>query len=420
MQLRYGSGTIDFEISEKHFCGILESEKEKPASVEDLLKKAVTEPINAPRLGKLLRKNRPTDLVIIVSDISRSIANYKKILKFLVGEIVDAGVDEKNIHFIIAIGTHRTHTPEENKKLFGELFDEFEFIFHNCNKDLVTIGKTSTDLSIEVNKRARDADFVLLSGRVDFHYLAGFSGGRKSILPGISSYDTIRTNHSKLRREGVAPGELKNNIIAQEMAEALELFKPDYLVNVVETTERETSRIFFGNPVSAFEQAVEYFCSRRNQSINQLGDCVLVSAGGYPQDNNFYNSHKSLNLAIHSIKPGGSVILVARCQDGMGNEKFLKLMQEHNIDQLLNYPEEKIEIGGHRAFVTAKILKQYKVYVLSEISPKILKSIGFIPINKIEEGIENIKKETGDNFKLYIIPNGKTVLPVLKNQRRQL
>ena len=417
MKLKYGTSAITCNVPEKNLLAILEPKLDEPLKIEELLKSGITAPIGAPRLVKLLRRNRPKDFVILVSDISRSIANYQKILRFLIGEIVDAGVDEKNIHFIIAIGTHRLHTLEENKRLYGRLLDEFEFTFHNCHNELVRIGKTSTNLLVEVNRRAKEADFVILTGRVDFHYLAGFSGGRKSILPGISSYNTIRANHSKLCRPGVAIAELKNNIIAQELAEAAELFKPDYLVNVVETPTRKTSRVFFGNPRFAFEQAVEYFCTQRKQTITQPADAVLVSAGGYPYDKNFYNSHKSLNLAIRTLKPGGSIILIARCQEGIGNEKFLKLMQENNIDQLLDYPEDKIEVGGHRAFVTARILKEHKIYVLSELEPEIVKSIGFKPIIQLNDAIEEIKKESGNDYKLYIIPNGKTVLPVL-NQRR--
>ena len=417
MELKYGTGTITCNVPERNLLAVLEPKPDEPLRIEELLKSGVTAPIGAPRLVKLLRRNRPRDLVILVSDITRSIANYQEILRFLIGEIVDAGVDEKNIHFIIAIGTHRLHTPEENRRLYGRLLDEFEFTFHNCRNELVRIGKTSTNLVVEVNRRAREAEFVILTGRVDFHYLAGFSGGRKSILPGISSYNTTRANHSKLRRPGVAIAELKNNIIAQEMAEAAELFKPDYLVNVVETPTRKTSRVFFGNPIFAFEQAVEYFCTQRKQTITQPADAVIVSAGGYPYDKDFYNSHKSLNLAMRALKPKGSIILIARCQEGFGNMKFLKLMQENSIDRLLGYPEDKIEIGGHRAFVTARILKEHKVYVLSDLEPETVKSLGFKPITELNDAIEKIKGEHGNDYKLFIIPNGKVVLPVL-NQRR--
>ena len=121
-------------------------------------------------------------------------------------EIVDAGIDEKNIEFVVALGTHRKHTPQENKLLYEALFSDFRFSFHDCHNNLISIGRTSTGLEVQVNKRVRNADFVIATGKINFHYMAGFSGGRKAILPGISSYETIKSNHCKLRRDGVTLG----------------------------------------------------------------------------------------------------------------------------------------------------------------------------------------------------------------------
>ena len=419
MDLRYGKGSISFETP-PGLLGIIEPRPVTIQPVDDLLKESTMKPVSGQRLKGILRRNKPGHVVIVVSDITRKIAQYEQILRFLVAELVSAGIDEKNIEFVIALGTHRKHTPEEDALLYGSLPDEFSFFHHDCHSDLVSLGRTSTGLDVSVNRRVREADFVITTGRVDFHYLAGFSGGRKSILPGVASYETIRNNHKKLVRNGVDIGKTDGNIIAQEMAEAAELLGIDYLLNVVETPERDIARVFSGDPLGAFQEAVGYFIAARQVDIPAQADCVIVSAGGFPQDRNFYHTHKSINLAIQALKGSGSIILIGQCAEGFGNEKFMQLMLEHKLESLLHYPEEKIDVGGHRAFLTAKILKAHHVYVLTDLDPDMVRKINFTPVESIDEGIDAVRRQEGDDLKTLVIPNGKAVLPSLNGRKNIL
>jgi nickel-dependent lactate racemase len=413
MNLKYGKHVINFNISSKHVLGILNINNTSATPLDTLLKNSTMNPIGRSRLSNVLRHNRPGDVVILVSDITRAIANYAEILRFLVGEIINAGIDENKIEFIIALGTHRRHTEEENNLLYKDLTHHFRFSQHDCHNNLTSLGKTSTGLEVQVNKRVREAEFVIATGKIDFHYLAGYSGGRKSILPGVSSYETIRDNHCKLKRSGVDIGEIKHNIIAQEMDEACRMFDVDYLLNVVETPHRQTAAIFCGHPEYAFIEGVQSFRSMRTTTIREKADCIIVSAGGYPHDKNFFTSHKSLNMAIRAVKPHGSIIIVGQCCEGFGNEKFLNYMLTHNLDDLVNYPEKDIHVGGHRAFVTAKILKSHKVYVLTDLEPQTLTHMKFLPVRNVPEALTIVKKECGEKFKTYIIPDGTAVLPIL-------
>ncbi len=419
MQLKYGNDFIDVGIARQNILGELKLEKRTPKPLDTLLKESILNPIGRPRLVDLLRKNRPHDVVIIVSDGSRRIANYARILKFLVSEIVDAGIDEKNIEFVIALGTHRRNSVEENKLLYGDLTADFHFSQHDCHNNCVSIGRTSTGLEVQVNKRVKNADFVVATGKINSHYLAGFSGGRKAILPGISSYMTIRNNHCKLRRNGVALGAITNNIVAQEMDEASRLFGINYLLNVVETPEHDTAQIFCGDAVFAFEQGLRVFRSVHSLILSQKADSAFVSSGGYPKDRTFYLSHKSLNSAVNIVKKGGSLVLIGQCREGFGDDRFVRYMLNSNLAGLLSYPEEKIEVGGHRAFVTAKILQDYKVYVLSDLVSKELNQMHFIPIKNIDEAINHLRKDYGDKFTTYIIPNGTSILPTVAHVSRE-
>jgi len=416
VQLRFGKKTVNCEVFEKNLMGVLEYSQHKVDPLNTVLEQSILNPIGKPRLIDLLKKNKPKDLVIIVSDITRSIADYAITLGFLVSEIVEAGIDEENIEFVVALGTHRKHTPEENELLYGNLISDFRFSFHDCYNDLVSIGKTSSGLEIQVNKRVRAADFVIATGRVNFHYLAGFSGGRKAILPGICSYETIRNNHCKLRRDGVSLGRIESNIIAQEMDEAALLFGFDYLLNVVETPEKQIAGVFCGDPVQAYKIAVEYFKSERISKITSQADCVIVSPGGYPKDRTFYAGHKAINNAVNAVRQGGSIVLVSACEEGVGNPEFEKHMLGNGIDELLDYPEAKIQVGGHRAFKTSQLLKNYKIYVVSKLDSRVLSQMNFIPVKNIDSAIDQVKKNCGQDFKVYVVPDGRSVLPVVNGK----
>jgi nickel-dependent lactate racemase len=417
MDLRYGKGTISIQTP-PGFLGVLEPRVSTVGLLDTLLKESFLSPVGQSRLKELVRKNKPGDVVIIVSDKTREIANYERILKFLVGELVDAGVDEEQIEFVVALGTHRAHTEEENRRHYGTLVDDFYFTQHDCHADLVSIGKTRTGLDVRVSRRVHDADFVIATGRVDFHYLAGYSGGRKSVLPGIASYETIRNNHKKLMRQGVWVGQLEGNVIAQEMAEAGSLLGIGYLLNVVETPVGETQQIFVGHHSHAFQEAVHYFSKARRVMIGEPADCVVVSAGGYPNDRDFYHTHKSMNLALSALKQNGSIVLVGQCEAGFGNEKFMRLMLENKIDSLLQFPEEKIDVGGHRAFLTARILKQHSVLALTGLDPEMIRRIHFMPVENIEQALDTLRKKHGAGMKTIFVPNGKAVLPLLNGKMK--
>jgi nickel-dependent lactate racemase len=415
MKLKYGKGFIDIETP-PDFLGSIVPVVHKVDPVETLLKESFMDPVGLARLKDAVRRNRPHDVVVLVSDRTRDIANYEQILSFLVEELVDAGVDERNIEFVVALGTHHQHTPEDNERIYGALTRDFRITQHDCQGDTVSIGRTSTGLDVRVNRRVQEADYVVATGRVDFHYFAGYSGGRKSVLPGIASYDTIRNNHKKLTRDGVWIAQLHGNIIAREMAEAADLLGLDYLINVVETPDGNTERVFCGHYVHAFEEAVKYLSSARRVTIKERADCLVVSAGGFPNDRDFYHTQKSMNLAIAALKENGSIILIGQCEEGFGNEKFLQLMLGHELDSLLQFSEEKIDVGGHRAFVTARILKQHKVYALTSLDAELLRGIHFMPIQRIEQGFTAVKKEKGTGFKTIIVPNGRSALPLLNGK----
>jgi len=412
MRLNFGPNVIDYTLPDHNVLGIIEPARPQVRPFDILVKESLLNPIGKERLRTILHRNRPGEVVIIVSDRTRSIVHYAEILGLLVGELVDSGVDEQNIECLVALGTHRPHTIEENRDIYGDMERSIRFTFHDCHKELVSIGTTSTDLNVCVNKRAYQADFVIATGKIDFHYMAGFSGGRKAVLPGIAGYDTIQGNHCKLKREGVVQGALAGNVIAREMQEAAEMFGLDYLVNVVETADNETCNVVSGDPVHAFDQGISRFREQRCMRVQRIADCAVVSAGGCRGDRTFYVGHKVLNNVIPIVKPGGTIILVAQCALGVGNDAFLQLLSQRTVDDLLCAPEHTITIGGQRAYQTARILQDYKIIVVSDLDDEVLSNMKFSVVSNIAAAFEQVKEHNGDDFTCYVVPDGHTVMGI--------
>jgi len=414
VEIPYGKTTLTFNPP-RHVLGILRCPDHAARDVGSLMKDALMNPVSRPRLSHVVRSNKPHDVVILVSDITRNIAHYSELLTFVVAELVDAGIDEHNIEFIVAQGSHRSHTQEEDRSLYGSLVEQFTFSVHDCHGECISLGRTSTGLEVEINRRACDAEFVIATGRIDFHYLAGFSGGRKAILPGIASYRTIRDNHSKLMRDGVLVGELEGNIIAQEMQEAAQLFGIDYLVNVIETPAGAPSAVVCGEAMSAFSEGVAALLTQREVTVTQQADCAIIAAGGHPNDHTLFKGHRALNNCLGSLKPGGAIILAAESGQGVGNERFQRYLVDHDLDELAEYPEDRIELGGHRAFVTAKILNNHTVYVVSQCDSSVVSQMKFIPVRDVEEGIEHLNRSFKDGYAAYVIPDSTSIVPVVQH-----
>lgn len=408
-EFSYGTSKLTLPIPPHNVLGVIDrptaiTHDVLQDTVDDTVKAALHQPIGCARLSKLLKQKRPGYVVIVVSDISRNIACYAEILDRLAGEIVEAGIDEKDIEFIVALGTHRRHTPDEHRLLYGSLVDRFTFSFHDCHGGVRLAGLTSTGLEVSINERVAQADFVVTTGRIWYHYLAGFSGGRKSVLPGVAGYETIRANHAKLLRPGVETGALEGNIINFEMVEAAHMVGVDFSLNVIEDSNRQPIWIKAGQLEAVFGEGCRQYRSRFSFPIREKADCIFVAAGHNDQD--LFDSHKILNFATGFVKPGGSIVLLAEAGKGVGNEQFAEYLGTHRLDELLEYPEKGIEVGGHRAFVTARILKNHKVYVVSSINQDTLRRLSFHPLAGPRSVLAELIKNHGRTFKAYVNPKG--------------
>ncbi|MEA3453554.1 MAG: nickel-dependent lactate racemase, partial [Candidatus Caldatribacteriota bacterium] len=383
MKLKYGKEEIRLPIEDKNIIKILNLEKQEVLlNPENKLRELLKNPINSPSLRELIFQKKAGKILIIVNDITRP-TPYETILPPLLDELRQIGIKKENIIFIIATGIHRSNSPEEIKEIFGEnIFSAYKFINHDCDDPyLKDLGKLKSGNKLWVNPIISDTDFIITTGVIVPHYFAGFSGGRKSILPGICGRNTIETNHANMVHSDARAGNLKGNPVHQEMQEAAEKVGVDFNINVVTDENHKIVEIVAGELLTSWQYGVEvckqiYICP-----IKKKAEIVIASAGGYPKDINVYQAQKALNNAYQAIKPGGIIILLAECLEGYGEATFEKWIEEANTpDDIIKRLKNKFVLGGHKAYAIAKLTKEAEVILISSLPSDKVRKLFFIPM----------------------------------------
>ncbi len=418
INLKYGDGYKELDLPDKNLLRVLELEKSAGISdVNQAAIEALHKPINSKRLSELARGKKTA--VIVVSDFTRGVP-YKRpsfnLLLPIIDELKSGGIKNEDIKFLVGTGAHRPHTDKENRDNFGdEIVDNFQVISHECDKDLVSLGKLSTGNELLVNKLIKESDLVVMTGLITTHYFGGYSGGRKGILPGVAGRETIRANHAMVRRPGVGIARLEGSPINEEMEEAAAKAGVDFLFNVVINDKKEIVSIVAGDLKDAFYAGVDACNKLYKVKIDKLADAVIASAGGYPKDVNLYQTMKTMNNAKEVVKEGGTIVMLTESREGIGSETFDKwLSAASSLDELLNTPEEKIVVGGHTAVINSKTLKNYDVYVLSMMKKDFLEKRFFKYTENLEDALDKIRAKQGNDFKAYVMPQGGLIYPCLE------
>jgi len=401
MKLKYGKEEIRLSIEDKNIIKMLNLKKQKV--------------LGCPSLKELIFQKKASKILIIVNDITRP-TPYEIILPPLLDALRQIGIKKENITFIIATGIHRGNSKEELENIFGkDLVSNYKFVNHNSDdSNLKYLGKLKSSNELWVNPIVSQTDFIITTGVIVPHYFAGFSGGRKSILPGICGRKTIEANHAQMVHPDARAGNLKGNPVHQEMQEAAEKVGVDFNINVVTDEKHQIIEIVAGELLTSWQQGVEickkiYLCP-----IEKKADVVIASAGGYPKDINVYQAQKTLNNAYQAIKPEGTIILLAECLEGYGEPTFEKWIEEANTsDDIIKRLKNKFVLGGHKAYAIAKLAKEVEVILISSLPSEKVRKLFFIPMEDISQAIEYIKEKYSEDFQAYILPSGNTVVPQL-------
>ena len=426
-ELKLGKGTVKFSINEKDIIGIIDNNPEvNYKTEEEVIREALENPISSPKLKEIVHAGEK--ICIIIPDVTRIWQKPAMYLPFIVEELIQAGVYSEDILFMSATGSHRDQTEAEYKQLLGDkLYGKFNIIGHDCKDkgNLIYLGKTSYGTPVTVNKKAMECDHIIITGGIVYHFLVGWSGGKKSILPGISSYETIMTNHGLSLNENLGDGtrsevkcgNITNNPIHLDMEEAAALVAPSFMFNVIMGSSGNISAAVAGNYISAHEQGRKYVDESDSVNISEKADLVIASAGGYPKDINFYQSSKLFMNSIEAVKKGGTIIALTECSEGLGgNDEVSAILS--NYDTLLKREvalRKDYSISKHVGYLACEIAQNFNLILVSNLDPKFIKNTGIKLVRTIHEALALAYRDKGGNLKTYIMPQGANTLPKLRS-----
>jgi nickel-dependent lactate racemase len=411
--LAFGNGKVNLDLPEKNLAAIiLPSEPESKEDESLILKKALQNPIGSRRLSELV--NPGSKIAILVSDVTRPTPSAKILLPLL-EELRLGGAKDKNITIVFALGLHRQQTEEECRKLLGdEIFESIRVVQHDKDR-CRHIGETSFGTPVEVFEEVLDADLILSVGTVEFHYYAGYGGGGKSILPGVSSEKAVLSFHSHYSKlfEGEPLSGRADSPARKDIEEAAGTAGLDFILNVVINSRKEIIAAVAGDFVQAHRKGAGYVDAIYKVPV-EPADAVIVSCGGFPKDINLYQATKALENAIPAVKTGGSIVLVAECAEGIGNQVYECWNREcRSPDDAIERFKQLFEFGGHKSAIVAKAAKQFKLYIVSKLPEEESRRAFFIPAKSVQEAFETILAENPE-AKVHVIPDGGWTLPVRK------
>jgi len=414
--LPYGKTEVCARIPTRNLLGTIEG-KEKPgvADVKAEILRALNEPIASKPLNEIVKPDHK--IAIVVDDMTRP-APTKQMLPPLLEVLNQIGVKDENITIIFGCGTHRAVKPEEAVNILGaDIANRYRHISHDCRaNDLVYMGTTRTfHTRVSVNKVFADADVRILTGDIELHYYAGYGGGRKSVLPAVSSIETIQNNHANILHPHAKTGILDENPIHHDMVEAARLAKVDFILNVVTNSKNEIIKAYAGDLEKAFYEGVKLVEEMYKVPIERRADIVIVSPGGHPQDIDLYQAYKGVDSALEAVKRGGVIILVAECPEGHGHEVFYEWMKKYKT---LNEMEKEIKknfvMGGHKSYYLLRALQKVQIILVSIMPDYYAVNVFKLKTARaINDALNEAFRITGHDAKIWVMPHGNITLPVV-------
>lgn len=422
----YGRNTITGEFPAKNILNKLENRKIKALDdprVEII--NALNNPIDSPPLKDIVKPGEK--IVVVISDITRSVGN-RILIPVLLEELTERmKIPKDDITILTATGTHRPHTAEELIRLVGEeVYRNYRIIDHEGAKkeDMVYLGTTSRGTPIYINKLAAEADKIITTGGIIYHSLAGFGGGKKSICPGICSYETIQANHKLILNDcnkggglhpGVGLGKTAGNPMAQDLIEIARRFKPHFMINTILNEKGQISRVVAGDVFTAHENGCKIVEKYFGLTVREQADFIVISCGGYPKDIDLYQATKAIENTMAAVRRGGRIILLAECSDGLGSQEV--------FDMLVNYKSLKdrekalrdyFTIARAVGYILAGCLEEKDIILISSLPDDLVKRMGIIPKRSLKEALKDTLETLGPEAKGYLIPHASETVTFLK------
>ena len=414
---RYGSGTVSAALEEDSILGVLRG-NHVPA-IQDIpraLRDAVEHPIDSVPLSAFVR---PGDSVcLVISDMSRFWMRQDRVIPPLLDYLYAVcGAKREDITILVANGTHDGGDEKDLRTLVTDgVYDTVRVVNHDClADDLVYMGTTPHDTPVYVNPIAAHADRVICLGACVHHVMAGFGGGRKSILPGISGMQTIKHNHAysldpaALRSNPrIGNGKLEDNPLHQDMCEAAALMPSLFMINLVMNAQMQLAEIYAGHYLTSWQKACRAVDRIYRVPVPRKADAIIASCGGYPKDMSLYQGTKTIDNVESGLKIGGTLILIIEARDGGGPAEYFDWINNLKDGTLEDRLRHRFTIPGYIFFLNCEQAQRYNILLLTSIDADVVAPMGMKAFHNMDE---LLKAADLAGKELYVIENGSTVIP---------
>lgn len=412
IDVKYGrDGVQKVEIPDKNYIGTYYPKDVECGNPDEVIGKSLDSPIGYESLAKFLDGGK--DIVFIVNDGTRPTPTAKVL------DALSKRMDLRKARYIIATGTHRDMTQEEYDNVFGTHYESLKdrIICHDAkNSECVYLGDSKNGTPMEVNKIAVDADRLVIITSVEPHYFAGFTGGRKSFLPGVASFRTIEANHKLAMKKEAQSLILDGNPVHEDMMDALGVVKGKMIFSIQMVLDRHQNiyKVASGDLNPAFETAVEWAKDVFCVPIPEKADMV-ISVAPYPMDVDLYQSQKALDNGKWALKEGGRILMVSKCREGIGHATFLKqLSSSKDPEQILENLRAEYKLGYHKAAKMAEIATWASIWAVTDLDPEIIRGSNIItPFASVSDAVS---KELADNpdARIIVLMDGSVTIPIVK------
>ena len=418
VRLDYGRDGLEVDLPDDQVIGVLSYQQADPLSDPETSLHALLErPTGTPPLLELARDRR--DACLLICDITRPVPN-EILLRPTLETLEAAGIARNNILILVATGAHRENNSQEIRSMVGDyVADNYRIENHNCD-DLAMhsyLGESPRGVPIWIDRRYLEADLKIATGLIEPHFMAGFSGGRKLICPGIAAMETIRVWHGPRFLEDPRADNciLLGNPVHEENTWIAQQAGCDFIINVVIDAERQPLQLVAGDLIEAFHEGVEFVRGIVTDTVPEAVDIVVTSGAGYPLDTTFYQSVKGMCSALPIVKQGGTVILVASMSEGIGSEPFQRLFRENTgLDEFIRriLEENYFVMDQWQLEKMAAICRKADVKVVTDGLPKdVINRLFVESVPSVEQAVCEALEVHGANATIAVNPKGPYVVP---------
>jgi nickel-dependent lactate racemase len=424
VHLPHGKGELKVRIPKRNLIGVIEPH-DLPGVSSPLkeVQRAVLNPIRSPRLESLAK--RGDKVAIVITDVTRRCPDHV-IVPILIQELNKAGVRREDITVVTALGIHRPMTAEEIKAKMGEAYGLVKAVNHNCHDEnnLIYVDTTRRlKTPVWVNKAVAEADVVVTTGVVEAHTFAGYSGGRKSIMPGVSGEEAIAATHRPelIDNPNASAGVIEGNPVHEDMVEIARLVGVSFIVNVVLNSRNEIVQATAGDLVAAHEELISTYDQMYKVKINEIAD-IVISTPVYPKDINLYQATRAGNnfvlVSEPLIKRGGIIIIPALCRDGVGDQLFYEWMKgAESPSEVLERAKREYQIGAHKPYILSKILERAEVVIANSALPdRVVREMHMTPSDDTESALRTAFERLGSDARVLISTHGISTVPTLADK----